>query len=340
MKYHVNAATGEPGPCMAIKRACPHGGPQEHYSTVEEARSAYEAINSSFAPPQRKVKESAGVLLYRDIMDARALSARLHAEKREAGPAAPQDLLDSCTEARKRVRELESRLAALPWDSEDGPAYDDAPMAFIASPKSKARLRKGYENDLDKLGPRELAAYEVLDQACETWLSRLSTAEVKALHSYVQDAQSYAESMAASHGAAATFTNSFKYLHTALEKAPRSEKPVIVYAGVSRERVNEVRDAAHNGAFSMNRVQSTSLNPAMVNSFMRPSEYDGEDHTALEVKTDRIASLSLFHLREEMEILLPPQDYRVKSVESGISYAYSDGYTYEPADRVYCLEIA
>lgn len=40
-KYHVNAA-GEAGPCKATQGGCPFGGEENHYSTPEEARAAYE----------------------------------------------------------------------------------------------------------------------------------------------------------------------------------------------------------------------------------------------------------------------------------------------------------
>src|SRR5579875_1479154 len=39
-KYHINAR-GEPGLCRARKQ-CPFGGVNEHYSSPEEARDAYE----------------------------------------------------------------------------------------------------------------------------------------------------------------------------------------------------------------------------------------------------------------------------------------------------------
>lgn len=342
-KYHISAA-GNPALCRASVRPCPLGPPEEHYGSAEEARAAFESAQAPFSKPEKKVKESEGVSLYRSIMEARARADEAYArrnawyaEHREPGAKPPQAILDACAEARREVRELERELTALPWTADDGPSYSDEPLDFFTPPARRGRVRKGYENDLSKLTPREEEAYEALDAASEVWLSRLSTAEVKALHAYVQDAQSYAESMAESHGTAATFVNSFKYLHSALEKAPRAKQAVTVYAGLSGPRVLETREAAEAGEFTMNRVQSTSLNPAMVNNFMRPSDYDLEDHTALEIKTDRVASLTLFHLREEMEILLPPQSYRVLTVESNVSYAYPDGYTYEPAERVYRL---
>lgn len=43
--YHINDR-GEPGPCRA-KKACPFGGSEDHYATLEEARKAYELVGSS-----------------------------------------------------------------------------------------------------------------------------------------------------------------------------------------------------------------------------------------------------------------------------------------------------
>lgn len=40
-KYHVNNE-GNPGPCGAEKGNCPFGGEEEHYSSFEDARMAYE----------------------------------------------------------------------------------------------------------------------------------------------------------------------------------------------------------------------------------------------------------------------------------------------------------
>lgn len=40
--YHINPSTGRANKCNAGRRACPFGGPGEHYSSREQARSAYE----------------------------------------------------------------------------------------------------------------------------------------------------------------------------------------------------------------------------------------------------------------------------------------------------------
>jgi len=47
MTFHINPKTGETGTCKATK-ACPFGGPDEHFSTREEARAAYEKTQAAF----------------------------------------------------------------------------------------------------------------------------------------------------------------------------------------------------------------------------------------------------------------------------------------------------
>lgn len=41
-KYHINPQTGDPGVCKAIAGGCPFGGEEEHYTSKEAARAAYE----------------------------------------------------------------------------------------------------------------------------------------------------------------------------------------------------------------------------------------------------------------------------------------------------------
>ena len=52
-KYHINPNTGNPGKCHAFFR-CPFGSAHEHYSSAEEARSAYEAAMTPTAPVASK----------------------------------------------------------------------------------------------------------------------------------------------------------------------------------------------------------------------------------------------------------------------------------------------
>lgn len=43
-QYHINLETGEPGKCEASIKACPHGGDELHFTSMEAARQALEII--------------------------------------------------------------------------------------------------------------------------------------------------------------------------------------------------------------------------------------------------------------------------------------------------------
>lgn len=57
-KYHVSPSTGRPNICRATKRPCPIGGQNEHYSSKDEARAAYETQQSgnTVAVPMKKAQ--------------------------------------------------------------------------------------------------------------------------------------------------------------------------------------------------------------------------------------------------------------------------------------------
>lgn len=54
MAFHINDATGQPGRCSAKKRPCPFGGPEAHFNSEAEARSAYEASQGGGTPEPLK----------------------------------------------------------------------------------------------------------------------------------------------------------------------------------------------------------------------------------------------------------------------------------------------
>jgi len=47
-KFHVNPKTGNPGACSASEDKCPFGDANEHYSSADAARAAYEAKQKTF----------------------------------------------------------------------------------------------------------------------------------------------------------------------------------------------------------------------------------------------------------------------------------------------------
>lgn len=60
-RFHTNPNTGNSGPCSATKGGCPFGEDADHYSTVEDARAAYEAkMAGGFATVEDRVDASFG----------------------------------------------------------------------------------------------------------------------------------------------------------------------------------------------------------------------------------------------------------------------------------------
>lgn len=53
-KYHISPSTGRPNLCQATKKACPLGGEDDHYSSKDEARAAYEQKQGSQVTPAVK----------------------------------------------------------------------------------------------------------------------------------------------------------------------------------------------------------------------------------------------------------------------------------------------
>jgi len=155
------------------------------------------------------------------------------------------------------------------------------------------------------------------------WISRLSTAEVKAVVLYSLEAREYATVMAGERKATQEESNLIRHLHSAVAKAPLTERPFLCYAGISTQRQEGLREQGERGSITLNRVQSASLNPAQVNGF---THWDDATSLVLEVRTERLASLTPFNVhRGEMEVLLPPGSYRVVKKQEGNRYLWPGG---------------
>lgn len=53
-KFHINPETGEAGECSAQTGNCPFGSDEEHYTSKEAARAAFEAQNTALPVPPLK----------------------------------------------------------------------------------------------------------------------------------------------------------------------------------------------------------------------------------------------------------------------------------------------
>lgn len=78
-KYHVNPETGEPGECKAEIK-CRFGSPEEHYTSPEAARKAFEENQPLF--PLKKLEETPAQILDRasTLVPGESLRKELYAE--------------------------------------------------------------------------------------------------------------------------------------------------------------------------------------------------------------------------------------------------------------------
>jgi len=69
-KYHVNTQTGESGLCKVTTGVCPFGSDDEHFDTIEKARSFYEESFSLPMTVEKKIPESDVKNLIKELLDA------------------------------------------------------------------------------------------------------------------------------------------------------------------------------------------------------------------------------------------------------------------------------
>lgn len=314
--YHINPKTGRAGLCRAQKQ-CPFGGAEIHFETKSEAND-YSLRSMPAVPSLKSNKLSAAGTLVLKL--AKAQNVLIEKSKSGLDRADDKNFWKDI-EVRNSFRDkLEKEL---PWDDSDAPAYDDSEVFSISSDFIETDApRRGYSNDFLKFGAGEEEAYAVLDEASKLWLKRLSTAEVKAIVIYNFSADSYAKIQAGLEEPTEDDRLFVKYFHSALDKAPKTAKPYVVYSGVSLERQEDIASQAENGAIDLNRIQSASLNPAQVNQF---SHYHAADGVVLELRLNRIASLSLFNIhRGEMEVLAPPGKYELSQKLTNVGYFWNE----------------
>lgn len=88
VKYHLNPTTGEPGKCSAAKGKCPFGSEASHFSSVSDARSAFESQQSSaILEPSSKKSEAVSFRDRRLWQTRSALSASNNHKDQLATPA-------------------------------------------------------------------------------------------------------------------------------------------------------------------------------------------------------------------------------------------------------------
>lgn len=342
-RYHINPLTGNPTVCKA-KIKCRFGGMEhDHYDSKEEAREAYErSAEISSLPALDSVRKlSYGAKLLRAIDRTQAEIVEISLLKKETKSANDCDAWYSKIERRDYLKRKVRH--ELPWDDTDAPSYDPneeveafAPVEFDHSNTP----RRGYTNDvmgISEKDPEGAKVYARMDHASSVWIKRLSTAEVKALVLYNGDAKAYSEIMAGVREPTEDEKLMVKYLHSALEKAPKTKDPFVSYSGINEKRVEDLEEQLKTGTLTLTRLQSASVNPAQVNGF---THFKEELSVALEIRQTHLASLTAFNVhRGELELLIPPGRYEVRGVQRRVKYLWP-GDIGRTTARVYQIESA
>lgn len=314
--YHINAEQ-KVLPCHA-EYGCPlkdhNGFPAQHFSDEIQATAKNRADLSSEFDPLRPV--GAEKPLVRRHVQAAVLwnkefnrLSELQTELLSTGEPLNYELDEAIRQAKAARKEFYDKISDTEWYDTDAPRYKDRPVTVKGLEFTATEPRIGLYN-LEKTD--ELDAYQKpLHEASNQWLSRLSTAELKAVFNYKNDSTYYAMGVAEKE--------EVSYLHSALEKAPKLKEPITVYSTVNEYKVDDVLLQLESGTLRFDKSQSSSINPYVASTFI--DTYGEKPVVTLEFKTKSAAVASgLGSFEHEMEVIVPPGNYRVTKVLRDVQY--------------------
>jgi hypothetical protein len=86
--YHIKK-NGEPGRCKAFLRECPQGGPEDHYTSKEDAQKSFELRQGgSFGPVEKEA------LTIVEKNDLRTIDAKLLKNAKKMADASGAELIE------------------------------------------------------------------------------------------------------------------------------------------------------------------------------------------------------------------------------------------------------
>lgn len=353
IRYHVAPDANEATRCYA-KKKCRYGFPLDDHPDTPAA--ALEWVNSlrygEVSETKHSKKPTANSANERQLSEGGSLLLQLTDLTFKISEYSDSIYDDDGPVAMEQYRELESivserdtleeELRNLPWNENDAPRYDDTVELEFQSLDvgSDPHKRQGVTNSIvqTKWDEQTSQTYEHLRNASREWVSRLSTAEIQAVWKYNKSSDGYSKMVI---GEMEPDEQYLRNLHSALEKAPKLKKPLKVYAGVSGPRAMGTIEQGESGYVTLRRLQSSSVNPAIINSFMHPESHFDEERNkriALEFDVERCASLTAWSTHyQEMEVLVPPNHYQVVKRTEQVDYLW-DGGSGQTADYVYELQ--
>lgn len=159
-----------------------------------------------------------------------------------------------------------------------------------------------------KLEPEEMAALSWLTDEGTEVLSRHA-------HGSTKDDDYYKEPLSDD-----VIAKRSALVKSALEKAPRTQKPVVIYRGVGSQVPFDLEAVRQSGVYEAKSHLSASVNPGIAHMF-------GYKNIILEVKTTQIPSLPGIGRApiRELEVLMPQgSKYRVVEIAEDVKFGWSE----------------
>lgn len=173
MKYHISPKTGEPGKCQALVN-CPFAAAEEHYSSSEAARSAYEKRQAHLAAGAKALIKAAKreAKFREDIEPLVGVAVARYARYTAAGQKGFME--DSVAAAYRLQKEVFAKEPGSPERAASVAARNEGLRQLLAADIAFYRrlteaLNEGYDNDFEAGMVRNarhvLSAHEGLEAA-------------------------------------------------------------------------------------------------------------------------------------------------------------------------------
>lgn len=317
-RYHINPKTGNANICRANFGNCPYEKDDfaEHYDTKQEAQKAYEKHMEN---PISEISRLIGVRsrTHQTIM-------KEFVENSTSPFSDPKQA--SLISLRNRIENFFDNY--VPNGVDDSGKFNKNPVN-IRTPRVVHTDNSiiGFGNDVEETMKEQPELWNDMAQAGEQWIGNCSSDEAWSIFKYSCSSDEYAQTYSEKDE---VFV---KNLNNALNKSPKFREPLTVFSGLSYETRDLVlaQDPQVGSTIKIDRVLSTSVNPAQANGFMRGDNVvDGKivegKHVALEIIAEHGGVMSaVSRHQQEFEVLLPEGSYEVVGFEENKKLLWGEG---------------
>lgn len=308
VRYHTNPQTGNANICRAKFGNCPYEREDfaEHYDTKEDAQKAYE---KQMENPVSEISRLIGI---------RGRAHQAIMEEFTKNGTSPFGDTEQAARVKLRNAVEDAIEKYTPTGVDDSGKIDNKPVK-IRAPKVVHTDDSiiGFGNDVEEMMNEQPELWNDMAKSGEQWIGNCSSDEAWSIFKYSCSSDEYAKTYSEKDD---VFV---KYLNNALNKAPRFNEPLTVFSGLSYETRDLLlaQNLKIGSEIKIDRVLSTSVNPAQANGFMRGNNFvDGKivegKNVALEIITDSGGVMSsVSRHQHEFEVLLPEGSYEVVGTE-------------------------